>query len=139
MPYGIKSYTSSFGLLSSDIGYGAGCGGLCYINYTVTGYDIPYLSGQIVNNAEGIYYWDMYRVAANTYGPDCGGNGWYSCSATNWYQDSPYYESMKRFMVAVRLKFVINDLNIDPPTVIQDIPDQTPIVGMTKYGGAASS
>src|SRR3569833_1608987 len=43
--------------------------------------------------------------------------------------DHPDYESLKRYIVAIRLKFIVNDPTITAPYVLQTIPDQTPIVG----------
>jgi hypothetical protein len=69
--YLYKNYEYSFGLM--NIGYGLGCAaGQCVVNKTINLNDQPYYYGAFTE-AEGIYYWDMYRINSRSYVEPCGG------------------------------------------------------------------
>ena len=87
--------------------------------------------GSINNNVEGIYYLDDFLVTSSSFLVECGASVLNYCPEPNywsWFDDFSF-ESLKRFEFGLRLKFIINDLSINAPQVLANIPDQYPVVG----------
>jgi hypothetical protein len=80
------------------------------------------MTGTISDYAEGIYYFDYYLVGSYTYALSASS---YMCPYPSYwyYYDNPALASLKRFMSSARIKFIVNDETIDPPSINIKIPD----------------
>jgi hypothetical protein len=97
---------------------------------------VPYLKGTITSSSKGYYYLDDYLVTDSTYEYTCNNDnsyyplcGFYNWADYNQWIDYNSYESLMRFSIGLRIKFALDDLSTSDPTVLTNIPDQTPTVG----------
>ena len=55
----------------------------------------------------------------------------YKCDLTDYgyYFNDMTQPSLRRFESSIRVKFIVDDIAVNPPEITKNIPDITPIVG----------